>query len=966
MRRLFFIVIAALSSLLLTAPINAEHSPNVSIVKMASSPAALRWADSVMNTLNEREKVAQLFIPHLVIKDDAAGRALLKKYVSQDKVGGILLGKGTVESYTSLIGNARGQATVPLMVTLDGEWGPAMRLTDVQRFPYNMALGAVSDYNLIERYGAAVARQCKSLGINVNFAPVADVNSNPQNPVIGYRSFGENPKRVSRAVTAYSKGLESGGVMAVAKHFPGHGDTSTDSHKTLPTVDHSVEQMDEVDLLPFEDFVKNGFGGVMVGHLRVPSLDKTGTPASLSYDITTHLLKDDMKFDGLVFTDALAMKGAGSQENNCVAALRAGADVLLGSASPSTDIDAVLKAVKNGKIKKHDIETRCRKVLAFKYALGLADPITNFTASQAKARISEARADDDLLSDLARGAIVAVKNLDKILPIRDLDKRKIAVVSIGAGADNKFSETCAEYTDVAKIATNDGSLTASQIAMLNKCDIVIAAVFSDSKMSQQTFRQLVTHRGLVGVFFMNPYKMAKFGGALHDLLALICAGDDLPEIRIAAANGIFGGERIDGRMPVGLNGICKEGEGTVVEKNRLDIGEVVADDPSFDGYLTQRIDSVMTEALRAGAFPGAQVLVGHKGNIVYRKNFGFTDSSKKHAVTDTTLYDLASVTKATATVSGLMKAYDEGLFDLNDPVSKFIPELRNTDKGKITFKQLLLHESGMPAGISTLNIATERTGNGKERRLRSDLVSTRRTDELNTPIGRGVYVGDVTYDTLMSRIHDVRLRNSTSYNYSDLNFCLLCEALENMTGVSLDQWVENEVFLPIGATRLLFCPLTQHELSTIAATENDETWRNQVVHGYVHDETAALSGGVQGNAGLFGTATDLGKLCQLFLNGGRYGNEQIIEKNTVKTFTTTSNSSKNRFLAFDRQPSGSPASVSTFGHNGFTGTCFWVDPDNELFIVFLSNRVNPSRNNKAFSSLKPRTGVIKAVYDSLK
>lgn len=933
-----------------------------SLLHIAESGEALAWADSVMATLSADERIGQLFVPRLDITDNAAGIAAIKKMVTANDVGGFLLGKGTISSYANLINAAQSVAKVPLMVTLDGEWGLAMRLTDAPRFPYNMGLGAIRDQRLLEEYGAEVARECRELGIHVNFAPDADVNSNPRNPVIGYRSFGEDPRRVAEATVAYGRGLESGGVLSVAKHFPGHGDTSSDSHKTLPTVSHSADRMDETDLVPFKAYVEAGLGGMMVGHLRVPSIDPSGTPASLSPRITDHLLRDRMGFRGLIFTDALAMKGAVTTGNNCVAALKAGADMLLGSGAPTSDIAAVRAAVKSGEIKQSLIDERCRRALAFKYALGLTKkPTTETRGLERRIRSQQAA---DVARRLAEASVTAVHDNGSILPIGELGKRTVAVVSIGAPAQNAFSEMCGRYAPVTTFTVGKQGLSKATLDKIRDHDVVICGVFSNADWAQAAFSQMTPIGGLVGVFFMNPYKMARFGGALKDLPALVTAYDDTPELRRAAAQGIFGGIRMDGRFPVNLAGIAKAGDGKTVDKVRL--GFTSPAEEGFSPALAARVDSIMAESLKAGAFPGAQVIVARNGNVVLDRCYGFTDSSRSHRVNDSTIYDLASVTKATGTLAGLMKAYNEDLFKPGDKISSAIAELAGTDKESITFRQLLFHESGLPSGLPVRKFSTEAVaGSRTRRRLRPDLVSTTRNDDFDREMARGLYVGMATRDTLMNRIYNARLRDNRSYKYSDLNFCLLMEAEERMTGVDHDQWVGTEVFEPLGAATLVYNPLGSFPQSRIAATENDTDYRGQLLRGYVHDETAALSGGVQGNAGLFGSALDIAKLCQMWLNKGSYGGEQILRPETVRLFTESYNKSRNRALGFDLQPDDSPAPEGTYGHNGFTGTCFWVDPSNDLIYVFLSNRVNPSRDNRAFSRLKPRTAVLEAIYSSI-
>ncbi len=973
------------------APALTPSSPDRTGAALVENDDAGRWADSVMAGMTLRQKVGQLFVPRLDVFDNPAGHASLKKMVAQGQVGGFLLGKGTVAGYASLIRGAQDAARVPLLVTLDGEWGLSMRLSDAPRFPYSMGLGAISDPELLYEYGREVARECREVGIHVNFAPVLDVNSNPANPVIGYRSFGENPQRVSALGCAYSKGLEDGGVMAVGKHFPGHGDTSVDSHKALPTVDHSYGVLDSVDLVPFRDFINSGFGGIMVGHLKVPALDASGTPASLSEKITTGLLKKKMGFGGLVFTDALAMKGAVTRagENNCVAALKAGADVLLGSGAPYGDIEAVVSAVNSGAVSVRRIEESCRKILCAKYQLGLAGG-ASVPRKDVKAIVNGPSA-RMVKERLAAGSITAVRNSDGVLPLGNLGTRSIAVVSIGAPAENEFSRMCGKYAQVKEYSVGQTGITADALARISKADVVVAAVFSNAGRAADALSRLAALDGAVGVVFVNPYKMSALKSGIGRLSTFVAAYDDTPELRRAAAQSLFGGIAVSGRFPVNVTGVAREGEGCDIAKSRLGYASPAA--AGFSSRLEYRVDSIVKVCLAAGAFPGCQVVVARKGDVVIDKGYGKIERGGTAEVTENTLYDIASMTKATATAGGLMIAFDRGLYGLKDKVSRHVPGLRGTDKQNLTVEQLLYHESGMPASLNMIKIMTDsdsyigaltsrrarapytvRVAPGvyahSSARKRTDILKRASSAGFDIEMAKGWYVGAATRDTIMNRIYNIGLRASKKYLYSCLNFCLLMDMEQRLTGVEHDKWVGSELFGPLGASNTCFRPLETHSASEIAPTERDDYLRGQTVRGYVHDELAAYSGGVQGNAGLFSTAGDIAKFSQMLLQKGVYGPEKIISGSTVDLFTRSRSAGGRRALAFDlagelRSLEDTGVGGNTYGHTGFTGTCFWIDPDQEIVFVFLSNRVNPSRNNRAFSDTNPRGALLRAVYSSL-
>lgn len=914
----------------------------------ATADNRARWVDSVYNSLSDRERVAQLVIPHIVVGDNPQGRAAIKAMVEGEKVGGILLGENTTAGYASLNEYARSLADVPLMITADAEWGPAMRLSDAPRFPYNLALGASADTAAMHAYGLETARQLRALGISVNFAPVLDVNSNPLNPVIGFRSFGEDPERVAELGVAYIKGLQEGGVMAVAKHFPGHGDTATDSHKTLPVVNRQREELEAIELFPFQAAVNSGVEGVMTGHLFVPALDNSGCPASLSRKVTTELLRNKMGFGGLIFTDALEMKGARTPDgaNNCVAALAAGADILLGPTSPTRDIDAVMKAIASGRLDKKDVEAKVRRVLAAKFDLGLhkQSPIARRTSLKTAET-------DKVIERLSAGAVVVVRNADDLLPI-DADAT-VAVAPIGGGATS-FVNECKLYDPaIARLSSAD-------FARATDYDVVLAPVVSTKAAAVTELRRLgkVAGRRLVPVFFMNPYKISAFAEVLANLPTLVYAGENLPSFEVAAARAIMGAQPANGRVPVNVKGVMELGEGVDLNSPLLvinsDGNEVHEPDIKL---LTEQIDALVDRGLSTGAFPGCQVVVMKDGETVYETAAGFTDSNRRVRVTENTLYDVASVTKVAATLMGLMKAYEKDMLRLDDHLKIYIPETESDSKGDLSIRQLLYHTTGLQPGMNARRFAFTTDEDGEEI-LREDLFSRSRRPDFNSRFSHGVWLSDAASDSVVSYIIDnISPASSKRYRYSCLNFILLGEALKRMTESSLSDWLNREVYGPMDLHHIMFRPIDNGVAeSKIAATERDNVLGRGLVRGTVHDETAAVGGGELGNAGLFSNARDLAALGEMLVDGGEYNGRRIFDEEVVNTFITSRSPSGNRGLGWDLTGSG-----RWIGHTGFTGTCMWLDPARRLVVVILTNRVNPSRDNAAFRKLNFRDSIINAV-----
>lgn len=962
------------------------------VMKAAQSPEARAWADSVYATLTERQRVAQLMCPKVVTTRGANTLAQVRSLVKNEGVGALLFTEGTAAEHAEATNLAQELARVPVLITADGEWGPAMRVSDIASFPRNMALGAISNDSLIYDYGRETARQCLALGMTVNFAPVADVNSNPRNPVIGSRAFGDDPDNVTRKVCAYSRGLEDGGVQSVAKHFPGHGDTESDSHKTLPYVGRSMEELEQVELVPFRGYVNSGLSGVMVGHISVPAIDKSGIATSLSPK-TYDLMRKKLGFQGLIYTDAMGMKGAADPKgrNNALMALRAGADVIECS-NAHTDIAAIMAALKSGKLKRSVIEDRCKRVLAYKYALGLTRPYT-VDAGQARAIGNDATA-DAVNRNLVAASMTCLVNRDNLLPLRDLDERSIAVVCLGKPADNAFPAYCRRYARCTVFNAPNGALTAAQLKQIKKYNTVIIGAFNHKAATKTAFDTLAKLPGAVGVLFNGPLRDTSFLSPSTKCQAVIEAYDNTALAGEYAAQAVFGGIRTDGRTPVAIPGIAESGDGIVLPKTRL--GYTTPAARGYGAWLTDSIDSICNDIIARGGTPGIQVVVAKGNDIIVDGAYGKLDKNGPE-VNNETMYDLASVSKALGTLPGIMMAVDSGYMDIDTPISQYIPGMRRDDKKDLLVKEFLFHETGMPPAISPYDIVFDTTTfkgrlitpkkdadhptwimpdawGHKDAKLRKDLVSTVRTETFDRPIARGMWGSQATTDTLMNIIYGQKLRANKNYRYSCLNFCLLKDAEERATGVPHDKWADTRLWEPLGAWSITYNPADNgFDVSNIAPTEVDTYLRRQHLQGYVHDETAAFLGGVSGNAGLFANAGDLAKICRMWLNGGTYGGDTLMSPGVVKLFTTTKSPTCHRGLGFDKPNTERPEWSSTieeagpqvYGHTGYTGPVFWVDPKNDIIFIFLTNRVNPTRDSKIFNASGVRGKLFRQVLRAL-
>lgn len=959
--------------------------------KKTNSKTMTQWVDSVFNQMSLDQRIGQTITIMAAGTNTPVARKKLTDLVKNQHIGGILFSKGTPDDQVALTNECIAAAKVPLLISLDGEWGLSMRLKETTRFPRNMTLGAIQEDSLIYRYGHEVARQCRRMGIHVNFAPSLDVNSNSANPVIGTRSFGENPERVAKLGVLYSKGLEDGGVMAVAKHFPGHGDTSTDSHKTLPVIQHDRKRLDKVEFYPFREYINKGLSGMMSAHLNIPALDASGAPSSLSKLIVTDLLQNEFGFDGLIFTDGLAMKGVSAETDMSIRALLAGNHILLGPIYPEREYEAIRKGVAEGKISEEAINAICKKILAYKYILQVENKqiATRNLSSDLNTPYAEW-----LARILNQKAITLVKNDDHTIPLKHLEKKKIAAIAIG-GSPREFHRTLKLYGDVTTFSVANSAELTQLKSKLAPYNTVIISIHDNKNYQSNVVQSICADKNSILVFFTSPYKMANYKGAIQKTEAVVVGYENTPFAQEYAAQAIFGGNEIEGKLPVSVKGLYEEGEGIKTEKTRLSYN--VPESVGIRSSKLNGIAKIVQEGISEKAYPGCQVLIAKDGVIIYNEAFGSFQYDKKRAVNDSDIYDIASMTKATATLPAVMKIYDDKKIGLQNPLSKFVPALKNTNKDKITIREALLHETGITSFIPYYMPAIDVSSyagnlfNARETGLysaefdnntwartdykyKSNLISTTKKAGFELQIADNLYVSAAFKDTIIQNIANSKLRASKGYLYSCLNFMLLKEVVEDVSKTDLNTFVQTNFFERLGSTTTTYNPLTKFSKDRIAPTENDKFLRKQLLQGYAHDEGAAFMGGISGNAGLFSNANDLAKLYQMWLNMGNYGGEQYLDKETCRTFTISKSASSRRGLGFDkpdpRNNKGNPCSpqtpLSTYGHTGFTGTCFWIDPDNKLIYIFLSNRVSPSRTHKKLMSLNIRTRIQEEIYNALK
>lgn len=1005
---IFVVALAGLFSA--TAPTQTQRSPRPD-KKSEGYPFLLfegikkeelsRWVDAQMKSMSVEQKVGQLIMPIVYPSTQANKMRQAEQLVRNCHIGGILFQKGSLSDQYTMTRRLQSAAPTPLLIALDGEWGLYMRLKDAPRFPRNMGLGQQKDNQLLYDYGREVARECKLMGIHINFAPVLDVNNNSKNPVIGTRSFGDNPHQVAEKGIAYAQGLEDGGVMAVAKHFPGHGNTTEDSHKTLPTVFASRQELDKTELYPFREFFRARLSGVMTAHLNVPALEsRQNTPSSLSYAICTDLLQKGMGFGGLIFTDGLAMEGAkvaGSQPIS-VRAILAGNDILLGPVDPNKAFTEVLGAVRSGTISSELLDSKCRKILSFKYALIIRPGLPQEESATRVVNQVNNREAKQMASKLWDASIYIQKNKKQLLPLRQ--ESRVACVNLEAAATNTFTQAAGFSTKdcYAYVKGNSTARMRELLASLKRYDAVVVTVRqSQPDWAGEFLRQLTEQNATAIVFFSTPYAENRIRTAADKAQAIVMAYENTSEAALAAAGRIRGTTN-NTVTPTQGSSAVEEGEAdptadmmaSPIAPPSVSSFEEGPQPPPPSITAMPKVDRIAQEALSRGAFPGCRVLAIHCNKIVYNKSFGTLDGSARgEKVSSSTIYDLASVTKVLATTPAVMLLIQEGKLKLTDQLGFLLPRFAHTDLSNITVQQLLLHEAGLRPSVSFYDALIDQSSlNGRLTgarqnpgwvqldtnswgnpffTFRPELVS--RTQNANYPLrfSTDLYLSEEVKNILLNTIASTPRCGVGNYKYSDLGFILLQQIVEKISGKSLDSFVEERIYQPIGANTLGYQPLNKFSASRIAPTQNDKFLRKSIIRGTVDDEAAACLGGVSGNAGLFGTAEDVARVLELFIQEGSYNGKQIIDRKVFRQFITTHGKGNRRSLGFDkgRASMADSASASTYGHTGFTGTCVWVDPDNELIFVFLSNRTYPNRLNKKLMTEGIRPKLHQAIYEAL-
>ena len=961
---------------LLISEVNAQKSFDPLLVTDEELEQSI-WVDSIYSSMTLKEKVGQLFVIQAFSNKNKNHKDNIINIIRNNNIGGIIFSKGSAHKQVDLTNDFQSESSIPLLIGMDAEWGLNMRLDSTFSFPWNMTLGAIKDNNLIRQVGRSIADHCKRIGVNFNFAPVVDINTNPDNPIIGNRSFGESTQNVSSKSLNFMRGQQEMNILSSAKHFPGHGDTSTDSHKTLPFISHDKKRILKTELKPFKTLINNGLESVMIAHLEVPSLEKTkGLPSTLSYSIVTSLLKNTLGFKGLIITDALEMKGLSnfkSKGNLDMLAFKAGNDILLMSANVSEGIKAIVDDYNLGEISEERLSYSVKKILKAKYKVGL----NNFL------QISKTNLYNDLNSlenkilneELVEKAITVVKNNDNMLPIKNL-KNSIGYLNFGNDNYMAFFDELTKYSKIDNLDEIDILKTESESFIESNYKTIIIGVHANSETPWKSYNlkkeeiifinRISKKVNVILNIFGSPYMLNKFKN-IKNINGIIISYQNSKVYQKKSAQLIFGAIESTGILPVSIGKLFSAGQGLELNKiNRLSYG--LPESVNLRSDKLNKIDSLAQIAIDSSMTPGMQILVAKDGKVVYDKNFGYLTYKKKQRVNHNTIYDIASLTKILVTLPIVMKMVEQGKLSLDTKLKEIIPQYVNSNKSDKTIKEILSHfanlKSWIPFYKSTLDTVNK---------LPNPLYYKKSfSNEYNIKVTENLYLLSSFKDSININIKNSELNND-KYKYSDLPYYILKEYIENYYSSDLSSIIDSQMNNKMGLTHSSFFPREINSLDNIAPTEIDDYFRFQEIRGTVHDMGAAMQGGIGGHAGLFSNVNDIAKIMQMFIQDGEYGGERYLNKSTIDLFNKCYYCSEEnrRGVGFDKPqieedgPTCGCVSMNSFGHSGWTGTYTWADPDEKIVYVFLSNRSYPNSVENKLLKNNIRTDIQKLIYESI-
>lgn len=938
----------------------------------SDAQAQNQWVDSIYSSLSTKEKIGQLFMPMVFTERDSTHFQQTMDLVKNNRVGGLIFSLGGPVEQTHWLNAFQKAAKTPLLIAMDAEWGVAMRLDSVQSFPWPMTLGAVQDTVLLRKIGARMAAQEKRLGIHYSFSPVLDINTNPLNPIIGNRSYGASKERVIKQAMAVMKGHHQEGILTSGKHFPGHGDTAQDSHKTLPTVDFDLDRLQKTELAPYRALIREGLSSVMVAHLNIPSLTQAGLPTSLSKEVIQELLIKEMQFKGLVVTDALNMKGVSEYagvENIDLTAFKAGHDLLMISNDIPKGINAIAAALKRGEITEQRLAHSVKKVLKAKFKAGLA----RYKPIQTTHLIADLNTPKDtlLIAQAMGKALTLLKNNNQLLPLKP--SSRLGHLPLGDATSAPFEKHLKHYGTIRNLSM----LTAADILKeTSDLDTIIVSFHRSNatpwkasnfnKEELELLKKLAPNKKLILAVFVKPYALSAIE-SIPGIDALLLAYQNSPIAQKLGVEALFGAQPIVGRLPVSISNTLKEGAGIDLESQQ-EFGYASPAEVGFDVQKLESVDHLALQAIDSLMTPGMQIFAAREGKIFYQKNFGYHTYKKQQKVKPTDLYDLASLTKILGTLPLVIQAVSNGALTLETTVEELLPEWKNSNKAPLSLRDMLTHYARLKPWIPYYKETLTKNGNPKK-----SLYSETPSSKFSAPVASNLYLKTGYEEVLYEEIKNSPLEDTLQYKYSDFPYYILKKYFETTTGQPYDELVEKKVVKPLGLKRMTYTPLAKFQESEIVPTEIDTYFRHQELNGHVHDMGAALQKGVGGHAGLFGNAESVATLMQMYLQGGQFKGFQLLDSKTLSQFNKCPYcaAGNRRGIGFDKpQIEGlhmstcGCVSMESFGHSGYTGTFAWADPEKKLVIVILANRTYPN-DDFTFSKSNIRTRLQAHFYASL-
>ncbi|MBX2941680.1 MAG: serine hydrolase [Cyclobacteriaceae bacterium] len=924
-----------------------------------------QWIDSVFQTLDAEEKIGQLFI--LPISSYAKRNEIENFFsdINRYHPGGVTITGGGPVGTAKLINRLQKESAIPLMVMMDAENGPGNVLDSLLQFPKPLALGAIVNDSLLFSLGGEIARQMKLLGINVNLAPNADIDLMTKHP---FGFYGTDIKSVSAKNISYMNGLQQNGVIAVARHVSDFPEIDEDLEQDY---DFTNNQLDTLTFYPFDQLIKAGIKGINTSNFQFSSLDKKKVvPASISPVFISDVLKKQKNFSGLAITDIpyiQRLSGKAKNESEKLA-FEIGNDLLIDPDNISVAIRKIHASIKHDASLRLQLDNSVKRILAAKYDAGLSlhtsliiDNLIDLINSP-KARVFN--------HELVTSSITLVKNQSELIPIKTLDGKKFASITVGKGDTEAFLQYLNNYKQFDSYAIDEPGDTLQIADQVKNYDLLVISVFSMKPSDRNSFVQwmnkLIGKQTTIVASFGNPYDLT----GLEEPNALLLSYSDQAPAPMLTAQVIFGAQSALGITPIAIHNLFNRNEGKPNEMlNRLAYG--IPEQAEMNGQTLEKINAIVAQAIDSGATPGCNVIIARKGKIIFDKAYGWRTYDRQEPVTPQTIYDLASITKVAATLQTVMFMYEKNIIDINKKLSVYLPELKNTNKKDFIIKDILTHQAGLwpflPYWLQTMEDST----------LLPSYYSTTQNSEYPFPVSKDLFATKVMRDSMWHWIINAKVREKKpktpyDYTYSDMGFYMMQHLAERVLNQPIQDFLAQNIYDPIGATTTGFLPLERFSEHQIAPTEIDKKFRGSMLVGYVHDQGAAMFGGVAGHAGLFSDANDLAKLGQMWLQEGKYGGLQFFKPETIQLFTQKQYESSRRGLGWDKPtvsdwngPTSLYASPKTFGHTGFTGTAVWVDPEFDLVFVFLSNRVYPDMLNNKLLTANIRPRIQDIIYQSI-